>query len=221
MFAKVLPLISLVVLASACSPDPVAVTGLETPEAAVVAWFDSVDAGQPETASNATYDQSLALILGLENGLDAATIAAYLDDGVPISVQASYWASFSEGFVEFASRPLSTLTVGESAMYSSEGVEFATVPIANGGAAGAVVITRMTAEGTWVVDLVASLGDGFAKLLASNYDVIPIGESGDRIRLAYAQVVVPSLWAALASETFDDDFTRTALAIIESVSRSQ
>lgn len=221
MFVKALPLIAIVVLASACSADPVVVAGHETPETAVVVWFESVDAGRPETASNATYDQSLALILGLENGLDAVTVASYLDEGVPIAVQASYWASFSEGFVEFSSRPLSTLTVGESVVYSSEGVEFATVPIAIGGQGGSVVITRMTQEGAWVVDLVASLGDGFAKLLASNYGEIPVGESGDRIRLAYTQAVVPALWAAMASETFGDDFTRTALAIIETVSRSQ
>jgi len=79
------------------------------------------------------------------------------------------------------------------------------------------VIARMTADGAWQVDLVASLGDGFAQLLASEYASLPDSEGGERIRLSYTTVVVPSLWAAMADGSFGDDFTRTALALIEEV----
>lgn len=208
-------------LGAACSSEPAVSVGLETPEAAVVAWFESIDADRPEISSMVTYDQSLALVLGIENGLDASAVADYLNNGVPLEVQTGYWSSFADGFIEFASRPVSTLSVGESASFSSEGVNFATVPVSSGGGQSSVVITRMTDEGTWVVDMVASLGDGFVQLLARSHAALPAGEDGDRVRLAYREAVVPALWAAMASETFDDDFNRSALALIESVSRGR
>ena len=75
----------------------------------------------------------------------------------------------------------------------------------------------MTPDGNWQVDLVASLGDGFAQLLASEYASLQDNEDGERVKLSYATVVVPSLWAAMADGSFGDDFTRTALALIEEV----
>jgi len=205
------------VIAAACSSTPSEEPGHETPEAAVNAWFTAMDVGDVPSASDAIHAESLALILGIENDLDPGTIAGYLDNGVPHNMQAAYWASFSEGFVEFASRPIATLTVGESKQFSSEGENFASVPVGGGSMTGSVVIARMTPDGSWEVDLVASLGDGFAKLLASAYDGLPDNDEGDRIRQAYADTVAPSLWAAMAEGGFGDDFTRSALAIIERI----
>ncbi len=219
MLKKVLPLVLISVVAAACSSAPAEPAGHENPERAVIAWFEAIDNGNAVGASNAIHSETLALILGIENGLDAAAIATYLDDGVPLETQAAYWASFADGFVEFASRPVSTLTVGESERFTSEGFEFASVPVGGGVGSGSVVITRMRDGGSWEVDLVASLGDGFAQLLAGEYDGLPNDEVGDRVRLAYAETVVPSLWAAMTDGSFGDDFTRTAMAIIDSVDR--
>jgi hypothetical protein len=219
---KALPLLLFFAVAvAACSSASSAPVGHENPEHAVVAWFDAVDAGDAITASGAINAESLALILSIENDLNADVLADYLDDGVPLDIQASYWSSFSDGFTEFSSRPISTLTVGESEAFSSEGVEFASVPISGGAGNESVVITRKTSDGTWQVDLVASLGDGFTRLLANEYDALPAGESGERIRLSYELVVVPSLWAAMTVGTFGDDFARTALALIEEVGASE
>ena len=221
MLDKALPLLLFFAVAvAACSSASSAPLGHENPERAVVAWFDAVDAGDAVTASGAINAESLALILGIENDLNADVLAEYLDGGVPLDIQASYWSSFSAGFTEFSSRPISTLTVGESSTFSSEGFEFASVPIRGGERNESVVITRQTSDGTWQVDLVASLGDGFTQLLANEYDSLPASESGERIRLSYEVVVVPSLWAAMTDGTFGDDFTRTALALIEEVGAS-
>jgi hypothetical protein len=183
----------------------------------VVAWFDAVDAADAITASGAVNAESLALILGIENDLDPEALAEYLDNGVPLDVQESYWSSFSAGFTEFSSRPISTLTVGESETFTSEGIEFASVPVRGGAGNESVVITRMTSDGTWQVDLVASLGDGFTQLLTKEYGSLPNDEAGDRVRLSYTVVVVPSLWAAMTDGSFGDDFTRSALALIDEV----
>jgi len=205
------------IVAAACSAAEPVPTGHDTPERAVVAWFEAVDAGDAEAASRAVHPKSLALILGIENALSLETTVAYLTDGVPIDVQDGYWRSFSEGFTDFSSRPISTLTVGQASLFTSEGEEFASIPISGGPAADSIVITRMRQDGSWEVDMVASLGDGFANLLLSAYNGLPEGEAGDIVRNAYAETVVPSLWAAMADGSFGEDFARSALALIDRV----
>ncbi|MEN8042191.1 MAG: hypothetical protein ABFR95_11870, partial [Actinomycetota bacterium] len=217
MLKKALPIFLLVVVATACSSASTEPAGHENPERAVVSLFEAIDSGNAVGASVSVNEDSLALILGIENGLDAAAMASYLEDGVPLDLQAAYWASFAEGFVEFASRPISTLTVGESNHFTSEGIEFAGVSVTGGNGGESVVIARAVEDGSWEVDLVASLGDGFVQLLSREYDALPHDEAGDRIRTAYKEIVVPSLWAAMSEGSYGDDFTRVALALIERV----
>ncbi len=204
-------------LASACSSAEPSPPGHDTPERAVVAWFNAIDAGDTVGASDAIEPDSLALILGIENALPTETTVSYLTDGVPMDLQAGYWRSFAEGFADFASKPISTLTVGQAKVFTSEGVEFASVPISGGPATDSVVITRIRSDGTWEVDMVASLADGFANLLLSAYIDLPAGEAGDIVRNAYVETVVPSLWAAMADGSFGEDFARSALAVIDRV----
>ena len=208
---------AVLVFVAACSSSEPAATGHDTPERAVVAWFEAIDAGDVETASDSILPDSLALILGIENSLSADTTAQYLNEGVPFELQTGYWRSFAEGFSDFASRPVSTLTVGQATQFTSEGVEFASVPISSGPTTASVVITRILDDGSWVVDMVASLGDGFANLLLRTYESLPDGGSGDVVRTAYTQTVVPSLWAAMADGSFGEDFARSALAVIDAV----
>jgi hypothetical protein len=215
-------LVVLALVAAACSSDDAEFQGHDTPERAVASWFEAIDAGDAEAASGAIHPHSLALILGTENSLDAEVTSDYLDNGVPIAVQESYWTSFAAGFAEFASRPVSTLAVGEATTFTSEGAEFASVPVWGGQSVEYLGSRRRRVDGTWVVEMVATLADGFAKVLLGAYGDIPDGEAGDRIRDAYAVTVVPSMWAAMAEGDFGEDFARSALALIEEVeARSQ
>jgi len=207
----------LALVVSACSNADSEPSGHDTPEQAVASWFEAIDAGETETASDAIHPHSLALILGTENDLPVEVTSDYLDNGVPIAVQESYWASFAEGFSAFASRPVSTLAVGQATTFTSEGAEFAAVPVSGGQAIESLVITRMRDDGTWEVDMVATLADGFAKVLLVAYADIPVGEDGDLVREAYVTTVVPSMWAAMAEGDFGDEFARSALALIEEV----
>jgi hypothetical protein len=188
-----------------------------TPEGAVVSWIEAVDAGDTASASAAIHPESLAIILGIENGISSDDMAAYLTSGVPMTLQKSYWDSFSDGFTEFAEKPLSSLAVGEAEEFVSEGETFASVPVTSGPVSKSVVIVRQRSDQTWEVDMVASLGDGFSKLLLDRYEQLGSDESAGRIRLAYAEVVEPSLWAAIADGSFGDAFTRTALTLIDRI----
>ena len=217
MKRTILILAVLALVVSACSSADSAPSGHDTPEQAVASWFEAIDAGDAEAASSAIHPHSLALILGTENNLTAEVTTEYLDNGVPVAVQESYWRSFAEGFAAFASRPVSTLAVGQATTFTSEGAEFARVPVSGGQAAESIVITRMRDDGTWEVDMVATLADGFAKVLLGAYADIPQGGDGDLIRAAYKVTVVPSMWAAMAEGDFGDSFARSALALIEEI----
>ena len=207
-------LIALVAAACSTSSEPAA---YENPERAVVSWFEAIDAGDADAASRAVQEESLALILAIENDLDEATTASYLEDGVPDGVQQGYWDSFAQGFTEFASRPISSLTVGQSTTFTAEGNEFARVPISGGPSAESVVYTRMRDDGSWEVDLIATLGDGFGTLLADLYQGLPADETGDAIRAAYVAVVAPGMWAAITDGVYGEDFNRVGLALVNQI----
>lgn len=209
--------VSVSLVATACTSDDSTPVLYDTPEQAVVSWFEAIDSGDVEAASASIDHSSLALILGIENALPVESTVAYLSEGVPVGAQVSYWESFAEGFREFASRPISTLTIGQADIFESEGEQFAAVPISAGPASDSVVMARMRDDGSWEVDMVATLGDGFVTLLQSAFDNLPEGENGDAVRTAYADTVVPSMWAAMTEGTFGEDFARSALALIERI----
>lgn len=201
-------------VAVSCSSGDPEVTGYENPERAVVSWFEAIDAGDTAQATRAVNEDTLAIILSIENDLDDATTAGYLTDGIPLGTQASYWASFAQGFNEFASRTISTITVGEANQFEVEGTTYAKVPISGGPSAESVVYARMREDGTWQVDLIATLADGFASLLSSNFGSLTNTEDGAVIAGAYTTVVAPALWAAVSDGQFGDDFNRVALALL-------
>ncbi|MGI9642231.1 MAG: hypothetical protein ACR2N9_05560 [Acidimicrobiia bacterium] len=217
MFRRLLPLCLLVFAAASCSSGAEVPTGHENPERAVVAWFEAIDAGDANAASASVHAGSLAVILGIENHLPSDVTAAYLVNGVPVDVQTSYWRSFSTGFSEFASRPISGLTVGESSLFEAEGYAFARVPISGGPSADSIVFTRAREDGSWEVDMVATLADGFSSLFGTAYDDIPSGSDGDTVRAAYVDTIVPAMWAAMADGSFGDDFNRSALKVVNQI----
>ncbi len=214
MFRASLLAIACAVAATSCGSADAGASGFESPERAVVAWFEAVGADDAAATARAVDDDSLAVILSIENDLDDDTTSAYLEAGVPIEVQAAYWRSFGAGFSEFASKPISSLTVGESATLEAEGVTFATVPVSGGPSSESLVFTRMRDDGTWQVDMVATLADGFSSLLADAYDALGAGEAAATIRAAYVETVGPALWAAVADGTYGEDFNRVALTLL-------
>lgn len=217
MHRFLLTIVVVALVVSACSGAADDPSGHDTPERAVVEWFGAIDTGDAVAASNSVNDDSLALILAIENDLDTSTTASYLEEGIPLGVERSYWESFADGFSAFAARPISTLTVGDSVPIDAEGHEYAAVAISGGAGAESIVFTRERTDGRWEVDVVATLADGFASLLADLYDELDSSEPSSTIRTAYAEVVLPAMWAAVADGTYGDDFNRVALTLIDAI----
>lgn len=213
----VIGFVAVSMVASACGTGAEDDVPHSTPEGAVVTWFDAVDSGDVEAASASIHPETLALILAIENDVPHDQLATFLSAGVPADLQAAYWNSFSAGFTDFAEKPLSTLTVGQAEVFVSNGDEFASVPISGGPASESVVLVRKRVDGTWEVDMVASLGDGFSKLLLDLYEELGSDDASARIRLAYSEVVAPSMWAAMVDGSFGENFAAVALTILERI----
>lgn len=215
-------LVALAVSVSACGGTASEDTSPNaTAEASVVTWFEAIESGDAATAATAVHPETLALIYGIENNVGHDDLATYISHGVPLPLQASYWESFKAGFTEFAQRPLSTLSVGVAETFISNGETFASVPVSSGTAGETVVLVRERPDGTWEVDMVATLGDGFSTFLLDKYAELGSSDSDARIRIAYAEVVGPSMWAALADGSFDDDFARTALTLLDRIEENE
>lgn len=201
---------------AACGSDASEPEAPRVPSEAVARWFSAVEDGDAAAAGAVVVDGSLALVLALENKLTPAQTAELIASGVPAGVATDYWHSFSEGFSDFAGRPIGTLTVGDYREFESEGQMFAAVTVRGSGDATSVVFARQESE-TWAVDLVATLGPGFVGPMQRDLEMLPADEDGERIRVAYRDVVAPSLWAALAASEFDDAFAREALSLLEDI----
>jgi hypothetical protein len=157
----------------------------------------------------------MAIVIAVENDLTTAETAGFLTEGIPASVAAAYWSSFEDGFAAFAGYPLAALAVGSSEEIFSEGVQFAAVSVTDPGDGDGTIFTRAARDRQ--VDLVATLAPGFVDPLLRAYDELPGGTDGDVVRTAYEETVVPAMWAAISSGQYDDEFTRRALALIDSV----
>jgi hypothetical protein len=208
-----LAVIPFAIAVAACSSSDSAV--IDAAPVVVEDWLVSVDTNEFETATEKTYAPSMAIVIAVENDLTTVETAAFLTQGIPAPVAAAYWSSFEDGFAAFAGYPLSALTVGTSDEIFSEGVQFAAVGVTDPGDGDGTIFTRDARARQ--VDLVATLAPGFVDPLLRTYDELPDGTDGDVVRTAYEETVVPAMWAAISSGQYDDEFTRRALALIDSV----
>lgn len=208
LVALILSLAMAVTACGASEEDPES-----SPPAIVAGWAEAVEARDFEAATSAVFEPSMILVLASENNLPAAETATMLSEGITPAVAAAYWSSFRDGFDAFAGRPISTLNVGASEEVEAGGVRWAVVTVRAQEDATAPVFTRD--DGGWLVDLVATLAPGFIEPLDAYLESLPSDTDGDAVRQAYADVVVPAMWAAIEAGGHDDDFARRALGLIE------
>ncbi len=219
---RILPLLlTVVVVATACggrSTEPETVPG---PSRVVVRWLEAVENADAPAISASVLEDTVAIVLAVENGLTAAQTAGLLRDGIPAPIAAEYWRSFRDEFAAFAGRPISTLTVGEERELDAGGYRYAAVQVRGSGGAESVVMARRDPDtGVWRIDLVATLGSGFVTPLRRAFEALPDDDAGRYVADAYRQAVAPGLWAALGSGGFDEDFAREALRFVEEIDPS-
>jgi hypothetical protein len=200
---RVTTLLVLIVVTASCSGsgdvDTTVADTAREPGAAVQQWIDALAAGRADEALAVVEPAGLAVVIAVENSLNPDQLATLLTDGVPADLNASYWSSFVESFATFRGMTLSSVTVGETTPFDVEGVPVAAVTIHAGDGSGEV-ITRGADDGTWRVDMAATVGPGLASAVADDLPAGLEGDGGDAIATAYETAVVPGLSAALTRD---------------------
>jgi len=197
---RIATFVLLAAMVAACSgggevDTTVAVTATD-PVAAVRQWIDALAAARYVEALALVEPAGLAVVVAVENSLDPDQLATLLADGIPTDLAASYWSSFIESFAAFRKLPLGSVTEGEATEFDIEGVTFAAVTIEAGEGSGEVIARRRD-DGTWRVDMAATVGPGLSSTIADDLPAGLEGSGGDTVAAAYETAVVPGLSAAL------------------------
>jgi len=188
-------------LATACGGgESDADTTLPTfPPVVVNDWLSGVAVGDAAAIGAAVYQESLTLVIAVENGLDASQIATMLDDGLDPAFAASYWQSFRDEFSQFSGGSLDTLEVGRYEILAVDDIAFAAVEV-RGQEDQVEVMTRSNDSVGWQVDMLATIGPAFAAQMRRLAEELPAGAAGDRVREALRVSALPALRAASARD---------------------
>lgn len=191
----------LFLIATACGGgDSAADSNLPTfPPVVVNDWLIGVADGDAEAVTAAVYQESLTLVIAVENSLDAPQIATMLEDGLDPAFAASYWQSFRNEFAQFSGGSLDTLEVGRYEILAVDDIAFAAVDV-SGQEDQVEVMTRSDDSVGWQVDMLATVGPAFAAQLRRLAEELPAGAAGDRVRLALRESALPALRAAAARD---------------------
>ncbi len=200
---RIVTFVLLAAMVAACSGEgeadtTVAATATD-PVAAVQLWVDALAAARFAEVAALVEPAGFAVVVAAENGLGADQLATLLDGGVPADLAASYWSSFVDSFAAFRGLPLSSVAVVEATGVAIDGANFAAVTIESGEGSGEV-IARGREDGTWRVDLAATVGPGLASSIADDLPAALESSGADTIASAYEAAVVPGLSAALARD---------------------
>lgn len=198
--------VALTVITVACggaTDETTVPSGPSFPSVAVDEWLDALVGGDAVEASARVEPIGVSLILGIENDLSDDELAELLESGWTSELQRSFWSSFSADFAVFAGGPLDELVVGRHTDLATPSGRFALVRIEQG-AGGGSVVTRAAPDGTWAVDLLATLGGAFAPLLFERLtDVDPADPAGTLILGAMRTTGLESLEAGTTADPDD------------------
>lgn len=212
-------LIALVLVAGGCdsgaSPETTSAEQLD-PAAVVEQWLESVDAGDVARLETLVEPVGLAVMAGAENQVRSSEMASLIEGGVTGQLAQGYWRSFRDDFEAFRNIEIETITIGEERSVASSSdhvaVEVSTPEQT------AVVVVRINEPAGWQVDMVATIGPGFASQLRTYLESALAGEQAEAIADAYRFAVVPGLDAATALDpdnallVFETEFIRQIVA---------
>ncbi len=171
--------------------------GAPSPLAAVEAWVDGLVTGDTAAVAALVSDDQLAILIAIDNGLDGTATAQLVRGGISDELRLGYWDSFREGFAEFGDAPLDDLSLGEVVRFEAPGGVYAAVEAGFSTRIGSTeIIAREAADGTWQVDLLATIGASLVRPLRTMLAEMPSGDDGLIVR-GLLQTAVPSLLASL------------------------
>jgi len=188
--------LALILLTTACGGgDADTTTPSQFPTGSVRSWFDALDANDTTAALELTYQRAMLVIVGAENAVPTADLAALLRRGTTEQSAEAYLADFAAALRERYSSSLADVSVDG---FSQIGDSFAAVTVTGDGEA--TIITRRSADGVWQVDLVGTLGPALIGQIRALLDEAEDDDDGSTIRQTFEMDIIPSLEAVAAHD---------------------
>lgn len=185
-----------VIVAAGCSDDGGDTTeASQFPTGSVRSWFDALEVDDPTAALELTYDQSMVVIIAVENEMDTEEVSSFLRRGVTDESATRYLGDFAGALRDRYGSSLNDVTVDG---YSQIGETYAAVAVTGDGPA--TIMTRRAPGGLWQVDLVGTLGPALVGQIRTLLESAGEDEDGNTIREAFESEILPSLDAAAASD---------------------
>ncbi len=163
------------------------------PTGTVREWLVAVSARDVTRLVDVVDQDSLVLVIAIENQIPVDDIERMLVQGLAPETVADYWVSFAGAYGTYTGLALDSVTVRGFEQFAVDDVVFAHVAVGDENDPGSV-FTR-SYDGTWRVDLVATLGDALFPLIEDFVSTIPSGSTGDQLRAELQDVLIPALQA--------------------------
>lgn len=187
-------LVVMAVLAAACSGSGRDNKPAGTyPTGTVREWLLAVSGRDVPRLVDIVDQDSLAIILAIENSIPAEDVEIMLVQGISEETVADYWVSFAGGFGTYTGLALDSVTVRGFEQFAIDETLFAHVEVGDELDPG-TVFTR-SYDGTWRIDLVATFGEALLPLIEAFASEIPAGADGKRLRREVREAVIPALLA--------------------------
>lgn len=193
---RVLLALTFVLVTAACGGgDSDTTTPSQFPTGSVRSWFDAIEEDDTAAALDLTYQRSMLVIVGAENAMATADLAALLRRGATAESAEAYLSNFGAALRERYSSSLADVSVDG---FSQIGDSFAAVTVTGEGQA--TIITRRNSDGVWQIDLVGTLGPALIGQLRALLDGAGDDDDGSTIRQAFEMDIIPSLEAVAAHD---------------------
>jgi hypothetical protein len=136
--------------------------GGATPLEVVTAWLDALSIGRSGAADQAVVQDQFVLLLAIES-YSLELYNELVSSGISAAASRNFWESFSAGVRGFTGADITEVEVLGENRFEAYGGSFAAVE-GESPRGDLTIVAIQTADGRWLVDLLATFGPSFAPL---------------------------------------------------------
>ena len=183
---------------SACGGDEPAVTSQSVPAArpSTIAqlFLDALVDGDYASTAEFVDERHIAFLVGIEHA-EAVEVAGILRSGLPNSMRADFWESFSDSLPVFSGEAIDRIRVTDVVEeFTIDNIDFVVVNLAVANGESEWILRRMSDR--WAIDLLATFGADFLPNLRVWFSGIGSGEDAAFIRDEFEKEL-PSLLVSI------------------------
>ena len=156
--------------------------GGASPLEVVTSWLDALSIGRSGAADQAVVLDQFVLLLAVES-YSVDLYNELVNSGISPAASRNFWESFSSGVRGFTGADITEVQVVGENRFEAHGASFAAVELESP-RGDLTIVAVETADGRWLVDLLATFGPSFAPLFDLWIERLPVDAVAPRQALA-------------------------------------